>query len=283
MTGAQATWLPGGRLHLNHGPMDVIVQGWGDSRALTDGYARAAARFDTILAELASELPELRAEDPVVTGTIARRMAEAVAPFRPAFITPMAAVAGAVAETVLAAFVRPGIARAYANNGGDIALHLEPGQTMTCAIATPPGAVDHHITIRAEDDVRGIATSGWRGRSWSFGIADSVTVLAKTAALADAAATMVANSVDLPDHPAISRRAANEVQCDSDLGAGRITTGVGPLTRAEVATALNRGVATAEAFRARGLVTAAALFLYPESRRLGPLTLSHAAKEPRVA
>ena len=55
--------------------------------------------------------------------------------------------------------------------------------------------------------MRGIATSGWRGRSFSLGIADAVTVLAATAAEADAAATVIANAVDLPGHPAIDTRA----------------------------------------------------------------------------
>ena len=55
--------------------------------------------------------------------------------------------------------------------------------------------------------MRGIATSGWRGRSFSLGIADAVTVLAATAAEADAAATMIANAVDLPGHPGDHARA----------------------------------------------------------------------------
>jgi ApbE superfamily uncharacterized protein (UPF0280 family) len=268
MTGAQIGWLAGGRLHLQHGPIDVILQGWGDPVALQQGYAQAAADFPAILPALCAELPALRQPDTPVMGRIARRMARATAPFRPAFITPMAAVAGAVAEAVLQSFVRPGITRAYANNGGDIALHLEPGESLTCAIAARPGAPDR-ITIRAADPVRGIATSGWRGRSWSRGIADSVTTLARSASMADAAATMIANAVDLPDHPAITRQPARDLQADSDLGAILVTTAVGPLSPAEVERALCAGVQAATAFRQRGLIDAAALFLHPEVRTLG--------------
>lgn len=272
---AQATWLADGRVHLHHGPIDLILQGWGDAAALRAGYAAASARFDTILAELVAELPALRAEGAPVSGPVAHRMARAVAPYRPTFITPMAAVAGAVAEAILAAFIRPGITRAYANNGGDIALHLDPGESLTCALA----GTDARVTIRAEDPVRGIATSGWRGRSWSLGIADSVTILAKTASAADAAATMVANAVDLPNHPTIQRRPAIDLQADSDLGHRLVTTGVGPLTSAEIASALHRGEAAADTFRARGLITSAALFLHPDLRVIGPLRL----KEPALA
>ncbi|MEN9411397.1 MAG: hypothetical protein RL216_3371 [Pseudomonadota bacterium] len=278
---AQITWLPGDRLHLHHGPIDVILQGWGDPAALTQGYAAVANRFPALLPELCAELPALRSADAAVTGPVARRMAAATRPFRPAFITPMAAVAGAVAEHILQTFLRPGITRAYANNGGDIALHLSPGQSLTCAIAARPGLPDR-LTIRHEDPVRGIATSGWRGRSHSLGIADAVTVLARTAPMADAAATMIANAVDLPAHPAITRRPARDLAPDSDLGPRRVTTAVGPLTRAEIATALGAGETAARRFRTQGLIEAAALFLHPDLRTLGPIALSAPQQEPAL-
>ena len=73
----------------------------------------------------------------------------------------------------------------------------------------------------------GVATSGRHGRSFSLGIADAVTVLARTASQADAAATIIANAVDLPGHPAVRRMPANELQPDSDLGARPVTRDVG--------------------------------------------------------
>lgn len=258
--------LSDGRLHLSHGPIDLIVQVWGPGQAAA--LRRAVARFDGLLEELVAELPALRAEEAPLHGPVARVMAAAVAPYRPAFITPMAAVAGAVAEAVLAAIVAgPGVARAYVNNGGDIAVHLGTGEHLICAMAQG-GAVG----LRAEAPARGVATSGWRGRSWSLGIADAVTVLARTAAMADAAATMIANAVDLPGHPAITRRPAEEMQADSDLGARPVTVAVGPLSGADIATALTRGLHAADAFRARGLIEGAALFLQGEVRLSGAMT-----------
>ena len=283
---AHIAWLPGNRLHLNHGPIDVILQGWGDPRALEQGYAAAADRFPAILPELCAELPALRQPDAALHGPIARRMATATAPFRPAFITPMAAVAGAVAEEILRAFLRPGISRAYANNGGDIALHLDPGESLTCAIAARPRLSDRfpdRLTIRHADPVRGIATSGWRGRSHSLGIADAVTVLARSAPMADAAATMIANAVDLPGHPAITRRPACDLAPDSDLGPRPVTTAVASLDPAEIAAALAAGETAARAFRQQGLVEAAALFLHPELRILGPFALTAQSPEPALA
>lgn len=279
MTGAQIAWHPGGRLHLHHGPIDVILQGWGDPSALHQGYQKAAEVFPTILPALCAELPSLRLPNAVLNGPIARRMQKAVRPFHPAFITPMAAVAGAVAEAVLAAFVGPGISRAYANNGGDIALHLNPGESLTCAIAARRGAPDR-ITIRAHDAVRGIATSGWRGRSHSLGIADSVTVLARSAAMADAAATMIANAVDLPRHPAITRRHACDLSPDSDLGHRLVTTAVGPLDHQDIEIALGAGETAARRFLDQGLIEGAALFLHPSLRTVGHLALAAHATQP---
>jgi ApbE superfamily uncharacterized protein (UPF0280 family) len=264
--GAVAALLPGGRLHLQHGPIDILAEAFGAPLAVRAAHARAARRFAGILEELVAELPALRSDGAGVLGPVARRMAAAVAPYHPAFLTPMAAVAGAVAEEVLEALVGPGITRAYANNGGDIALWLAPGKSLTCALAVT-GGMDR-VTIRAGDAVRGIATSGWRGRSFSLGIADAVTVLARTAAMADAAATMIANAVNL-DHPGILRRPAREVQCDSDLGDRLVTCDVPPLLAAERARALQSGLKAAEAFRARGLIEGAALFLQGDMMTTG--------------
>lgn len=276
MIGAAAVFLPDGRLHLQHGPIDLIVQAWGPGAGA--GYARAQARFAGLLEELVAELPALRScRAQGLHGPVARAMAAAVARMDADFITPMAAVAGAVADAVLAALAGDGISRAYVNNGGDIALCLTSGESLTAAIAGGRGA---RVLIGHDDPVRGIATSGWRGRSFSFGIADAVTVLAGTAAAADAAATVIANAVDLPGHAAIARRPACEVQADSDLGARRVTVAVGPLTPGEVSRALDRGAAVARRLMAAKHIAGAALFLQSDMRTLGPHCLLALTPEP---
>jgi ApbE superfamily uncharacterized protein (UPF0280 family) len=269
--------LPDGRrLHLQDGPIDLIIEAFGEAAAVREAYGAAAARFATILDELCAELPLLRASadprDCPLQGAVARRMHAAVAPFAAEqFITPMAAVAGAVAEEVLGAMVSAApLRRAYVNNGGDIALHLAPGQRFSIGMVDRPDrpGLFGTASVAAEDAVRGIATSGWRGRSFSLGIADAVTVLADSAARADAAATMIANAVDL-EHPGIARVPADELQPDSDLGARRVTRRVPRLTSAEIERALAAGVAFAETVRARGLIRAAALHLQGCTRLVG--------------
>ncbi|MGO1079536.1 UPF0280 family protein [Inquilinus sp. CA228] len=274
----QIALLPDGRrLHLQDGPIDLIVEASGAAEAVRAAYAAAARRFTGLLDELCDELPLLRAPARLdvcsLQGPIARRMHDAVAPYAAeSFITPMAAVAGAVAEAVLAAMTAAApLDRAYVNNGGDIALHLAPGQSFTVGLVDRPDQPGLFGTtvLAAGDEIRGIATSGWRGRSFSLGIADAVTILAVGAADADAAATVVANAVDLPGHPEIQRVPAREVQPDSDLGDRPVTRGVGPLHPAEIDAALEAGVAKADTLIACGLIRAAALHLAGETRTAG--------------
>ena len=121
------------------------------------------------------------------------------------------------------------------------------------------------MVIHADDPSRGIATSGRHGRSFSLGIADAVTVLARTASQADAAATIIANAVDLPGHPAIVRCPAYDLQPDSDLGARLVTRDVGALSAGEIDDALEAGAACARRLLAAGLIDGAALRLQGET------------------
>ncbi|MER8948893.1 UPF0280 family protein [Mesorhizobium sp. M0185] len=289
MNGPQAHWLEDGRrLHLNHGPIDLIVEAFGEASECSAAYRQAVARFQTILPELVEELPELRrpaASRPrAFAGPTARRMEAAVVPLAKQFITPMAAVAGSVADEVLGALLAGRrLERAYVNNGGDSAIYLGHAQSMTLAIAGTGHGLADRLTIRPEDGIRGVATSGWRGRSFSLGIADAVTVLARTGAEADAAATLIANAVDLPGHPAVRRVRARDLAPDSDLGDRLVTQGVGLLSAAEIAIALEGGFAVAEEFRRRGLIAAAALFLGGQARIAGPMALANKVLEREIA
>ena len=176
------------------------------------------------------------------------------------------------------------LARAYVNNGGDIALHLGPGETFSIGMVDRPDrpSLVGRATVGAADRVRGVATSGWRGRSFSLGAADAVTVLAPSAALADAAATLIANAVDIPGHPAIQRTPACELDPQSDLGERRVTVAVGPLTPGETERALASGAAEAEFWRELGLIEAAALRLGEETRVVGATASHYLGRAPAV-
>jgi ApbE superfamily uncharacterized protein (UPF0280 family) len=284
VSGPSANWLigrdgDGRRLHLQHGPIDLLIEAFGETSDVARAYDQAVARFQDILTVLVGELAELRqplgAAHPLFRGPVARRMAAACWPYRAVFITPMAAVAGAVADEILAAMLDgTQLARAYVNNGGDIAFHLAPGGRLRAAVVCNPDLphLDAIATLDAAQPARGIATSGWRGRSFSLGIADAVTILAETAAQADAAATIVANAVNA-DHDSIRRTPAHALRDDSDLGALPVTVSVGTLPIFAIEQALSAGVARAQDLRRCGLIQAAFLSLQGESRVIGGETL----------
>jgi ApbE superfamily uncharacterized protein (UPF0280 family) len=267
------------RWHFQHGPIDLVLEVFAEEAAAAAALDRAWTRFATVLEELVAELPRLRRPveeaDPIV-GAVACRMVAACRPYRDCFITPMAAVAGAVADEILTA-IGDAVPKAYVNNGGDIAVRLAAGESLRIGVVADLDRASRHghrlpldgaFAIDAAIPVRGVATSGWRGRSRSLGIADSVTVLAASGACADAAATMIANAVDI-DHAAVERRRACDLDDDSDLGERLVTTAVGALPDGAVDAALAGGVARARSLVDAGLIWGAVLALQGRYRVVG--------------
>jgi ApbE superfamily uncharacterized protein (UPF0280 family) len=276
-------WLDGGRVHFQHGPIDLVIGAEGEPDAIGAALAAVWDRFDGLLEELVAELPQLRSpveRSGALRGPVARRMAAACRAHLPEFITPMAAVAGAVADEILGEMTEvSGLRRAYVNNGGDIAVHLAPGEGIRLGVVADPERATRHghafalygtFALDASLPVRGIATSGWRGRSWSLGIADSVTVLARDAASADAAATMIANAVNV-DHPSVKRAPAAAVDDNTDLGERLVTVDVGPLDGESIDRALDAGAEKTRRLVECGVVWGAALMLQGHARVVGGL------------
>ncbi len=266
------------RLHLQHGPIDIIAHVDAPEEVRKRLYSTASHRFSTVLDELVAELDLLKqpwsADLPDPKGGIAQKMCFAVRGSN-IFVTPMAAVAGAVAEEILEAMLFEAknqdpcleeIQRMYVNNGGDIAFWLNAGESFSIGVVDNPGIpeLNARVSLAYESPVRGIATSGWRGRSQSLGIADAVTVLAGSAAIADAAATLIANDVNV-DYPGILKRPASEVKDESDLGMLPVTVDVPPLPVDQISEALKRGAQTAGDFIRTGKIEAAYLSLQKQT------------------
>lgn len=277
-TPVSPTGLAGdGRLHLQEGPIDLVIEAFADDPTeVARAYEAATSRFIGVLQGLVDELPLLRTPlgqtPPPLRGPVAQRMLEACWPHRAVFITPMAAVAGSVADEILAAMLaRARLPRAYVNNGGDIAIHLAPGECFRVGLAGIEDAALHGaLDLTAEDAMGGVATSGWRGRSLSLGIADAVTVVARNAAAADAAATLVANALNV-DHPAVHRRPAHAVRDDTDLRDLPVTVAVGALPEDAIDAALGAGLQVAQRMQTSGLIHAACLRLQGHTRIAAPL------------
>lgn len=245
--GPQNRVLADGRRHFNNGPIDLILECMGDQVEVDRAYAQAEIAFESVLDNLVNELTMLRA--PVTSstqgfkGAVATRMLAAVRPYNDIFVTPMAAVAGSVSDYILMAMLEGrDINKAYVNNGGDIAVHVAEQESFRTGIVFDVNSpvVDGITVIDSDSQVRGIATSGWSGRSLSLGIADSVTVLASNSASADVAATLIGNATNI-DHPNIQRVSANEINIDSDLKNALVTLDVGYLSPVAIKEALDRG------------------------------------------
>ncbi|MGH1492112.1 MAG: UPF0280 family protein [Acidimicrobiales bacterium] len=269
--GPQISELADGRIHVNHGPIDLLITI--DASSVRRAAATNALRdvCHGLLDGLVMDLDRLRSEDQsgwIASGPTAKRMVDAAAAVSDlGFVTPMAAVAGSVAETVCdALWSGPssphGLDRVIVNNGGDIAFALADGATLDVALAdVMTGELSRTVRVGSNDPVRGIATSGRHGRSFTLGIADSVTVLAETASVADVAATVIASTVDLPGSARVTRSEASDIDASSDLGDRKVVTEVLPLSRDEEQQALQPGLELAETLRARSTIVAAFLKL----------------------
>lgn len=279
--------LPGGgfsrrlpsndRLHLQHGPIDLLIQAHSaNPQEVTTAYTAATSAFTGLLAKLALDLDQLRQPAAVelkLMHPVSRNMSATAMRFSPTFVTPMICVAGAVADYIKHhMLLSANLDKVLVNNGGDISVHLSPGSTAKLAICgdVRSGRCTDFIELSYEDKVGGVATSGWPGRSHSLGIADAVTVLADTAALADAAATLVANAVDLPGHRNIRREPATELSPDTDLGDRRVTTHVGELTDSEIDAALSKGMPWAKEFVSQRLIHSGYLHLQGKTQVCQP-------------
>lgn len=299
MSGARRACLsqaPGRqRWHFQHGPIDLIIGLEGADAALDEAIATAWARFPDILPELVSELPLLRAAVSTapeglagapanpLRGPVARRMWQACRRFARddgVFVTAMAAVAGSVAKEMLEQLWQPGLALAWVNNGGDIAWRSAQAARLF-RVGIPELGDGARLSLAARDGAWGVATSGWRGRSQSLGIADNVTVLAADAALADTAATLIANAVSLgAEHPAVVRLPAGQVKDDSDLGERLVTVDVQPLPALLVGQALDAGLTHARRLQARADILGAVLCLQGQWRVCGAALEAFAGRQP---
>lgn len=290
-SGACRQLLTSGQWHFQHGPIDLLIQLDGESSVVGQAVNEVFDEFAGLLPALTTCLPVLRQplrqgrhnetqnethnetqnllSDHSMAQSVLALMMAACRDHPGLFLTPMIAVAGSIAQVICTRLNRLGINRVLVNNGGDIALHLEPGERYRLAVSSidlsksTAGIVANQTAseqsglaafeIDFNSGVRGIATSGWRGRSHSLGIADEVTVLARSASIADAAATLIANSTDVASS-VIERRPAIELDPQSDLGQLLVTTNVGLLATKEVSLAINAGLTLADQMLARGLI-----------------------------
>lgn len=111
-------------------------------------------------------------------------------------VGPMAAVAGAVAESIGRDLLKKKYRDVIIENGGDIFLKTTKPRVIGIYAGRSKLWNNLSLKIKPEDTPLGICTSsGTIGHSLSFGSADSVVIISKSTALADAVATAVCNRI----------------------------------------------------------------------------------------
>ncbi len=265
-----------GRFYLDYGPVQMAVSAFAGRRPLEEALQKVEVYVQGLLQELtdclalARQLPRemsLSPSPPVLESLppVLQEMIGAVSLSGDPDLTPMAAVAGAFADSVADFLVEQGATRVIVNNGGDIALRLEAGEEPVVVGLKPDlaqGGCSHTFQLRAESGLQGIATSGLGGRGFTLGIASAVTVVAGKASVADACATSLANSTNL-DHPAIVRLPAEKLDPRTDIRGQLVTVRVAGLEPRAYRQALQAGIGAARQLLERGVIGGVAICAGP--------------------
>jgi len=244
------------------GPMRLVIRAWrkgqpqlAPARQVAEeafGCLERIARSRSLLRRPWPQIAELPADE------LACRMITSVKAVGDDDLTPMAAVAGTIADAVADRLLAQGATRVIVDNGGDIAIRLLEDETATVGIrpqVTRP-LISHLIQLDAVRPAWGVTTSGLGGRSFTRGIASAVTVLAASAAAADAASTAIANACFV-ENENIRQIPAELIDPNTDLAGIPVTVSVGQLSRAQRQAAIARALQRAEDLVARGVILGA--------------------------
>jgi ApbE superfamily uncharacterized protein (UPF0280 family) len=182
-----------------------------------------------------------------VTEPLAVKMIASVQAVGDADLTPMAAVAGTIADAVADFLFQRGMTRVLVDNGGDIAIRSSENEPIKVGIRLQPDrqSVSHAVVLRPERTAWGVATSGLGGRSLTRGVLEAATVVAGDASLADAAATAVANASYIADS-AVVRKPAEAIDPHTDIAGLDVTVRVDPLAEKSKELAIDQALRRAE-------------------------------------
>lgn len=281
-----------GQVFLEYGPINMVIGGWRQGKPLSAELDEAAAVAAHHLEEL-SRVPDRAGvpyffwgkehKNPAVLHLppVFSYMCAAVKATGDHSLTPMAAVAGAIADLTVEALRSRGATKAFANNGGDIAVQVGQGEKIVIGIVSSlaTGKITHTLTLTSREYIGGIATSGLGGRGFTKGVADAVVVLAGNARLADACATLIANAT-LIETPEVLQVKAETLDPQTDLVGQMVTKEVQTLPPAMIEKALRGGKEFALRLIKKGLIKGAFIFV---QRQMTVVPASLLAKTVQVS
>ena len=255
--------LAHGTVLVEYGPMRMFIQASEHGNPMVELAREGARKVREVLEDLARFLPVIKRKTQELERDerypdVVRRMIEATQALGENDLTPLAAVAGAASDVVADFMIDQGGGKIIIDNGGDIAIRLREGEIARVGVKTDirDGHPSYVLPIDCAMGIGGVATSGLGGRSFTKGIASAATVLSKTAAFSDAAATVIGNYTTVEDGT-VKRALAESVYPDTDIAGEWVTIEVGELSQEKVGEALNRGLSKAGLICRKGLIKGA--------------------------
>jgi len=248
------------------GPMRLVIRAWNKKQPQTKLARRAAEESISYLERIARCRPLLSRPIPDIEDLpgdeLALGMINSTRAIGDHDLTPMAAVAGTIADAVANWLFEREATRVIVDNGGDIAVRLAKGESVTVGVRPRVTSwhISHVINLDSDHSAWGVTTSGVGGRSLTRGIASAVTVLSTRASVADAAATAIANACFVKDDRIIQQPAA-KMDPISDLKDIPVTTEVGPLSSEKVLAAIKSARQKAEDLSDKGIILGAFIAL----------------------
>lgn len=237
--------LSDGRIFVDYGPVTMVMMASKNGVIQTELCLEATLIIPELLAEISSQRPYLSQypesiDNSILTG-LPLRMVKSVKQIKEPTLTPIAAVAGTLSDALADWLYDHDVDKVIVNNGGDIAIRLVANEAVKIGILpnVETGKMENIVTIRAEDGIGGVCTSGLGGRSFTRGIANAVTVFSKRCCIADACATHIANASYIKSAAVITDRAGN-LQSDSDIADLEVVVRVDQLTPEEVLRSLDQ-------------------------------------------
>ncbi len=265
------------KVQVSYGPMEIGIQVSGPGKIVRKSCGEVRKKARLLLGDVERFYPlmKLRGEELKVKPRwprVVRRMVRAVQLVSGKTLTPMAAVAGAISDELLLDLREAAggfLTKILVNNGGDMAL-FSPGEPVRVGIrgVAPEGMSMREVLIPEMDEPYGLATSGWRGRSFSRGVADAVVVVAPDGAVADAAATHIGNFVTDESIRGVRHCRASELDPMTDIPDSMVTVSCGRLSEDEKHAALENGGAMASSLLDRGIIWGAGIYLQGKSAEL---------------
>lgn len=237
------------------GPMRLLISSFvGKVPQLEMNLLAAEEAFSSLarVARLKEKLRKpLKNSMPLLKEPLGAKMLESIQSVGDPNLTPMAAVAGTIADGVADFLFSRGMTKVIINNGGDIAVRLMAPHSVRVGLREDVNSkafsrgVSLNVPFQKEGASFGVATSGLGGRSLTCGIASAATIIAKTASLADAAATAVANA-SFVNGPGVVRRPAETVDPQTDIPGISVTVQVRNLDHETRRKAISRSLSLAQ-------------------------------------